>query len=205
MTSKDQKVKAQAKKPAAKDKSKESIGFLRAAEKAQIAVGEIPLDFFIDVGVATNKMKSAKKMNRKIFKAIYEKLEAVSGVMPTAAAENLMKQLKKAMAANKKTAKPKAATEPKAKVKSITVVKQPAAKKAAAKPKAAARKAAPKAKAAASKAAPKAASKAKAAPKAASKAKAAPKAASKAKAAPAKKAVPRRSAAKVNAGARTSA
>lgn len=157
-----------AKPKASKSTASDSIGFLRAAEKAQIAVGEVPLNFFIDLGLATDKMKSAKKMNRKIFKAIYEKLEHASDAIPTEVLDSLLKQLKKAMATDNKSTKSKAT------VMAAKPASKPASKAVAPKPKAKA-----KAKPAASKAKAKAKPKAKAKTK--TKAKAKPKAKTKAK------------------------
>jgi hypothetical protein len=167
MTSKDQttaRTADKARKPAI-----ESIGFLRAAEKAQISVVDIPLTFFEDIGMAPDKMQSAKDLNRRFIGGMYKKLDGFTMKFGDAAGApgrlmgSLVDKLQEAAGSEAKQAKskPKAAA-PKAKAK---------AKAAAPKAKAKAKAAAPKAKAKPKTAAPKAKSKPKAAaPKAKAKA-----------------------------------
>ena len=66
MATKDQDTKTKAAKAPPKKaraskverKPGESIGFLRAAEKAHVDVVDIPLTFFEDLGIAPDRMKS---------------------------------------------------------------------------------------------------------------------------------------------------
>ncbi len=169
MTSKDQttaRTADKARKPAI-----ESIGFLRAAEKAQISVVDIPLTFFEDIGMAPDKMQSAKDLNRRFIGGMYKKLDGFTVKFGDAAGApgrlmgSLVDKLQEAAGSEAKQAKskPKAAA-PKAKAKAKAAAPKAKAKakpKAAApkaksksKPKAAAPKAKAKAKAAARKAVP---------------------------------------------------
>ena len=160
MATKDQDAKARTakapakKKPAAKAerKSAESIGFLRAAEKAHVGVVDIPLTFFQDLGIAPDRMKSAKKLNRKFISGMYERLDNFTDSMGSVAGAPV-KLLGSIVEKFNKVAEPKPAAKSKAKATKV----KPKPKKAAAKAK-------PKATAAKSK---KAAATAKAKPKAA--------------------------------------
>ena len=169
MTSKDQttaRTADKARKPAI-----ESIGFLRAAEKAQISVVDIPLTFFEDIGMAPDKMQSAKDLNRRFIGGMYKKLDGFTMKFGDAAGApgrlmgSLVDKLQEAAGSEAKQAKAKAkAAAPKAKAKAKAAAPKAKAKakpKAAApkaksksKPKAAAPKAKAKAKAAARKAVP---------------------------------------------------
>ena len=169
MTSKDQttaRTADKARKPAI-----ESIGFLRAAEKAQISVVDIPLTFFEDIGMAPDKMQSAKDLNRRFIGGMYKKLDGFTVKFGDAAGApgrlmgSLVDKLQEAAGSEAKQAKAKAkAAAPKAKAKAKAAAPKAKAKakpKAAApkaksksKPKAAAPKAKAKAKAAARKAVP---------------------------------------------------
>jgi chemotaxis protein histidine kinase CheA len=163
MTSKDQttaRTADKARKPAI-----ESIGFLRAAEKAQISVVDIPLTFFEDIGMAPDKMQSAKDLNRRFIGGMYKKLDGFTMKFGDAAGApgrlmgSLVDKLQEAAGSEAKQAKAKAAA-PKAKAKAKAAAPKAKAK---AKPKAAAPKAKSKSKSKPKAAAPKAKAKAKAA------------------------------------------
>lgn len=62
-------------------KTSESIGFVRASEKMHMAVMEIPLTFFEDLGFAPDKIQSAKKMNRKFVAGMYNRLDGMTTSM----------------------------------------------------------------------------------------------------------------------------
>jgi chemotaxis protein histidine kinase CheA len=167
MTSKDQttaRTADKARKPAI-----ESIGFLRAAEKAQISVVDIPLTFFEDIGMAPDKMQSAKDLNRRFIGGMYKKLDGFTVKFGDAAGApgrlmgSLVDKLQEAAGSEAKQAKAKAkakAAAPKAKAKAKAAAPKAKAK---AKPKAAAPKAKSKSKSKPKAAAPKAKAKAKAA------------------------------------------
>jgi len=160
-----------------------SIGFLRAAEKAHISVGDIPLTFFEDLGYAPSKMQSAKDLNRRFVGGMYSRLDSfteqfgeVAGA-PARLAGRLVDKLQaateseqaekavKAKPAAKKSIEKKSRAKAKA---AAPKAKSKAAKAKDAKPKAKSKATSAKAKAAAPKAKRKAAiSKAKAEIKAA--------------------------------------
>jgi len=86
MTIKKNDKKGPAPKPEAKKapsgeaegKKSDSIGFLRAAEKAHIAVMDIPLDFFADLGMFPEKVRSTKDLSRRFIGGMYKNLDSVS-------------------------------------------------------------------------------------------------------------------------------
>jgi len=86
MTTKKQDKKAPAAKPeankaspgSAQSKESDSIGFLRAAEKAHIAVMDIPLDFFADLGMFPERVRSTKDLSRRFIGGMYKNLDSVS-------------------------------------------------------------------------------------------------------------------------------
>jgi len=86
MTTKTQDKKARAAKspakkaPAAKAKGKEksSIGFLRASEKAHIAVTDIPLTFFEDLGMFPERIPSVRKFNRQFIGGMYKNVDSMT-------------------------------------------------------------------------------------------------------------------------------
>jgi hypothetical protein len=136
-------------------KGKQSIGFLRASERANTAVCDVPLNFLSDLGIMPEQMESLKVASHKFIGGMYEKLDSM------AEAPGKVYDSIGAKFASLGAPKPKKAAQ-------TPVVKpKPAAKKAAE-----AKKSSPKS---AAKAAPKAKSKAPAKPKAAAKTKAAAK------------------------------
>jgi hypothetical protein len=180
MTTKKQDKKGPAPKPEvkkappseAKDKKSDSIGFLRAAEKAHLAVMDIPLDFFADLGMFPERVRSTKDMSRRFISGMYNNLDSASTKIgnvfgaPGRLVGGLVDKLQQGSATPNAVVRPKAKS---AKEKSVAKKTQPKAKAAA--PKAKAKAAALKAKAKAgkpkSKAKSAAASGAKAAKKAA--------------------------------------
>jgi hypothetical protein len=52
----------------------QSIGFLRAAEKMQIATFEIPLTFLEDLGFSKDRIEAAKYMNRRFVSGFYARV-----------------------------------------------------------------------------------------------------------------------------------
>ena len=181
MTTKDQEkkgrtAKAEAKKTpdskSAAKKSESSIGFLRASEKAHIAVMDIPLDFFADLGMFPERVKSTKDLTRRFISGMYNNLDSVSTKIGNAfgAPGRLVGGLVDKM--QQGSATPNAVVRPKAKsAKAKSAAKKTPGKAKAAAPKAKAKAAALKSKAKAgkpkSKAKSAAASGAKAAKKAA--------------------------------------
>ena len=147
----------------AESKSKESIGFLAAARKAHISVIEIPLTFMADLGIAPDKVRSARKLNKKFANGMYDNFEGITTKIGDTVSipGKLIDKLQKVAAAKSKAspakpkakaksakskpkakattskAKPKVAAKPKAAAKPRTAVKPKAAvkSKAAAKPK----------------------------------------------------------------------
>ena len=161
MTIKDQDKKPRAGKSQVKKvkasksegKPKDSIGFLGAARKAHISVIEIPLTFFADLGIAEDKIKSAKTTNKKFIVGMYERLDGFTTIIgdtfsaPGKFVGSMVDKLQEVTATKEPVAKPK---QPRAKsVKSKPKVKasvskaklKTAAAKPKTKPKARARKA----------------------------------------------------------------
>ena len=58
-------------------KSGQSIGFLRASEKMQIATFEIPLTFLEDLGFSKDKIQAAKYMNRRFISGFYDRVRRI--------------------------------------------------------------------------------------------------------------------------------
>lgn len=58
-------------------KSGGSIGFLRAAEKMQIATFEIPLVFLEDIGFSTDRIQAAKDFNRRFVSGFYARVRRI--------------------------------------------------------------------------------------------------------------------------------
>jgi histone H1/5 len=159
--------KAPAKKAPAKkarvskagSKQKESIGLLAATQKMHISVIEIPLTFMTDLGIAPDKVKSARKLNKKFVGGMYENFDDMATKIsdtvsaPAKLIGTLIDKLQEASDAKGPKAKP-AKSKPKAKV--AAKPKAAAKPKVASKPKVTAK---PKAKVAAK---PKAATKVKA-------------------------------------------
>jgi hypothetical protein len=144
--------KAQAAKPGG------SIGFLKAAEKAHVAVSDIPLTFMSDLGIMSDQMESAKAVNRKFVGGMYEYLGEVTQA-PGKMTDYIVAKVKGAVSdvAGKPVVKKSASAKApaKAKPKAAVKAKAPAKTPAKAKPKVAAKANAP------AKAKPKAAAKAK--------------------------------------------
>jgi hypothetical protein len=167
MTTKNQDKKTRTGKAPAKkarvskagSKQKESIGLLAATEKMHISVIEIPLTFMTDLGIAPDKVKSARKLNKKFVGGMYENFDDMATKIsdtvsaPAKLIGTLIDKLQEASDAKGPKAKP-AKSKPKAKV--AAKPKAAAKPKVASKPKVTAK---PKAKVAAK---PKAATKAKA-------------------------------------------
>lgn len=61
----------------ASQKSGQSIGFLRAAEKMQIATFEIPLTFLEDLGFSKDRIEAAKYMNRRFISGFYTRVRGI--------------------------------------------------------------------------------------------------------------------------------
>lgn len=55
----------------------QSIGFLRAAEKMQIATFEIPLTFLEDLGFSKDRIQAAKYMNRRFITGFYDRVRRI--------------------------------------------------------------------------------------------------------------------------------
>lgn len=127
------------------DKAKESIGILRAAEKAHVSVGDIPLEFLSDLGILPDQMDMAKNLNRKVIGIVYDTASDMAeapGKLVGFVAGKLKSDDKKATR-KKPVAKEPVAKEPvakkPAKTKPAAKAKAPAKPKTAAKPKAAAK------------------------------------------------------------------
>ena len=107
-----------------------SVGFMKAAKRAHIAVSDIPADFFADLGMFEKQMKSAKDFNRRFINSMYDRLEGVAeapGKFYGAIGAKLKGTAKAAAPA--KATKPKAVTrQPKPKAKPKAKVKAPKAK-----------------------------------------------------------------------------
>jgi hypothetical protein len=116
------------------------VGFLKAAQKAHIAVCDIPLDFFADLGMFEKQVKSAKDFNRRFINSMYNRLEGMAeapGKFYGAIGAKLRGTTKAAAPA--KEAKPKAVVRPeKAKAPAKAKAAQPKARATRAKPKTAA-------------------------------------------------------------------
>ena len=68
----------QEKDTAKTEQPSESIGFLRAAEKMQIATFEIPLIFLEDIGFSKDRIRPFKEFNRRFVSGFYGRLRRLT-------------------------------------------------------------------------------------------------------------------------------